>query len=181
MPTTLDTPQRALGADETSTGRPITGRFVLIALIAFFSVVFSMNILLAKLAVSTFGGVETESSYRAGLDFARARRAVEKQDALGWRVDIVVTRDTTGAARIGVAARDKDGRAIEGVTARAILMRPINRRHDREVSLAAAGEGQFEGLAADIDPGQWDVRLELRRNAGGDPVFTSRNRIVLDH
>lgn len=43
--------------------RPLTGRTVLLCFIAFFGVVFTANFFLVRAALTTFGGVETESSY----------------------------------------------------------------------------------------------------------------------
>src|SRR4051794_24048366 len=52
----------AISAD----GRPsreVTGRMVLVGLVAFFAAVAGVNAVMIWAAVSTFGGVETESSY----------------------------------------------------------------------------------------------------------------------
>ena len=47
----------------------LTGKHVLLCLLGFFGVVFAVNAVLVKAATSTFGGVETSSSYKAGLMF----------------------------------------------------------------------------------------------------------------
>ena len=61
--------------------RELTGRHVLFCLLGFFGVVFAVNAVLVKAATSTFGGVETSSSYKAGLmfeqDVARAAKPVK--------------------------------------------------------------------------------------------------------
>ena len=44
---------------------------MLVCLVAFFGVVAAVNAVHDPAAVSTFGGVETESSYQAGLAFSR--------------------------------------------------------------------------------------------------------------
>ena len=51
-----------------------------------------MNAVLIRLAVSTFGGVETENAYQAGLNFSREIAAAEVQDALHWQVKATVSR-----------------------------------------------------------------------------------------
>ena len=43
--------------------REVTGRHVLLSLVSFFGVVFAINGALVRAAISTFGGVETASSY----------------------------------------------------------------------------------------------------------------------
>ena len=66
----------AMSASDSSSGdgrppREVTGRMVLVCLVAFFAVVAGVNAVMIRAAVSTFGGVETESAYQAGLAFAR--------------------------------------------------------------------------------------------------------------
>ena len=77
------------GDSNSADGRPpreVTGRMVLVGLVAFFAAVAGVNAVMIWAAVSTFGGVETESSYQAGLAFARETAAVAAQDALHWQV-----------------------------------------------------------------------------------------------
>ena len=66
--------------------RELTGKHVLFWFLGFFALVFAVNGALVKAATSTFGGVETSSSYKAGLMFKQDIAAAEQQDALNWRV-----------------------------------------------------------------------------------------------
>ena len=54
---------------------------VLICLVAFFAVVAGVNAVMIRAAVSTFGGVETDSAYQAGLAFAREIAAARRRSA----------------------------------------------------------------------------------------------------
>ena len=49
----------------TAAPRPLTGRVVLISLVAFFAIVIAVNLVLAKLAIDTLPGTEVESAYGA--------------------------------------------------------------------------------------------------------------------
>jgi hypothetical protein len=51
--------------------RPFTGRHMAMIMIAFFGVVIAVNVLMARFAVSTFGGVVVENSYVASQHFNR--------------------------------------------------------------------------------------------------------------
>ena len=64
---------------------------MLVGLVAFFAAVAGVNAIMIWAAVSTFGGVETESSYQAGLAFAQETAAVAAQDALHWQVKAKVS------------------------------------------------------------------------------------------
>src|ERR1700690_1116795 len=66
--------------------RILTGRHVLLWLVAFFGIVFAVNGGLVQAAISTFGGVETASSYKAGLQFEQEVGLVQRQDRLRLQV-----------------------------------------------------------------------------------------------
>ena len=55
----------------------------LVRLVTFFAIVAAVNAVMMTAAITTFGGVETGSSYQAGLTFARDNSAVQAQDRLG--------------------------------------------------------------------------------------------------
>ncbi|MBM3526797.1 MAG: FixH family protein [Alphaproteobacteria bacterium] len=155
--------------------RELTGRTVLVCLVAFFAVVAGVNAIMIRAAVSTFGGVETQSSYRAGLQFAKEIAASRAQDARDWRVQASVTR-LGDRQRIEIAVRDATGRTQTGLTAAVALAHPTDRRQDRRVDAAEVSPGRFAGTVEAIE-GQRDLAIELMR--GEERVFRSKSRIVL--
>jgi nitrogen fixation protein FixH len=162
--------------EATFTPRPITGLKVFLYLFAFFAVVAAVNGTMIFAAVKTFGGLETESSYKAGLAFAREVAAAQAQDARHWRVDAVFTPNPDGTTRFEVTARDAAQAALAGLDAAMSLHHPTDRRLDRAVALGADGPGRFQG-SAPAPAGQWDLVIELSR--GGERLFRSRQRITL--
>jgi nitrogen fixation protein FixH len=162
--------------DEDGTGRPLTGRMVLLCLIGFFGVVFGVNGIMIHEALSTFGGVDTDSAYQAGQKFEQDVAMAKAQDARQWHVDAKVAPAPDGSRRIDVAARDAAGRPLRGLALTAVFERPIDRRLDRSVDVTEDSPGQFHG-SAEIPAGQWDLVIELSRQ--GDRLFRSRNRVVL--
>lgn len=156
--------------------RELTGRMVLICLLAFFGVVFGANGMLVHKALSTFGGVETDSSYRAGQLFERDVAMAKAQDARHWQVEAQVTSAADGSALLDIVARDEAGLAVAGIDATATFERPTDRRLDRSVAVSESTPGHFRGSAA-VFHGQWDLVIELSRQ--GERQFRSKNRIVL--
>jgi len=77
----------------TKSPRPVTGRMVLFCLIAFFAIVALANGLLVRFALTTFGGLETASSYQAGFAFEREAAAARAQDERHWQVSAKVLPD----------------------------------------------------------------------------------------
>jgi nitrogen fixation protein FixH len=156
--------------------RSLTGRHVLLLLLGFFGTVFAVNGVLVRAAVSTFGGVETASSYKAGLQFAHEVAVAERQNALHWQVSGKLTRDGTGQAVLDVTARDAHGAPLAGLTADARLAHPADERLDRAIEVRAVAAGVFHGQAA-AQPGQWDLIVDLYR--GDKRLFRSQSRVTL--
>ena len=156
--------------------RILTGRHVLQWLVAFFGIVFAVNGVLVRAAISTFGGVETLSSYRAGLQFGQEVGLVQRQDALHWQVTGKLARDSAGVAVLDVTARDAQGAPLSGLTADARLAHPADDRLDRVIVVRSVAGGVFHG-AAEAQPGQWELIVDLYR--GDQRVFRSRSRVSL--
>jgi len=156
--------------------RELTGRAVLLWLAGFFGIVFAVNGVLVQAATSTFRGLETGSSYQAGLVFKQQVESAERQDALHWQVDGKLSRDKAGEAVLDISARDGQGAPLNGLTATAVLAHPADTRLDRSMSMNPIGPGSFRGEAA-AAPGQWEIIIDLSR--GDERVFRSRSRVTL--
>lgn len=156
--------------------RELTGRAVLFWLLGFFGFVFIVNAVMVRAATSTFGGVQTASSYKAGLQFKDEIALAHRQTALHWRVDGKLTRDRAGDAVLDVTVRDEKGAAVTGLTALARLAHPADARLDHAVALSLIGAGAFHGEVA-AHPGQWELIIDLER--GGERVFRSQSRVTL--
>ncbi len=154
----------------------LTGRAVLLWLVGFFVVVFAVNAVLVRAAISTFGGVETLSSYKAGLLFEQEAGLAQRQDALHWQVSGKLARDGAGEAQLDVSARDAQGAPLAGLTADARLAHPADDRLDRIIAVRPVAAGVFHG-AAQAQPGQWELIIDLYR--GDERVFRSRSRVTL--
>ena len=163
-----------MSATHPNAGRPVTGRTVLIWFVTFFGIVFSMNAVMVRFALSSFGGVETESSYKAGLAFKNELAIAQAQDARHWKVDAsVVPQD--GVMRVTVLAYDAEERPLGRLTASARLSHPTDKRRDVVLELTEIGPGRFEGTAAVVQ-GQWDLALDLARD--GAVQFRSKSRLI---
>src|SRR6266571_7814508 len=161
-----------------STVRPLTGRFVFIAVVSFFAVVIGVNLVMMRLAITTLPGTEVDSAYSAGLAYQREIVAARQQNARDWKVDGHIERKPDGAAVLNVRAQDRSGAPLAGLTLFARLERPTDRRADRGFEIAESGGGSYRGTAQSVASGQWDLVIEA--DADGKRMFLSRNRIVLN-
>lgn len=154
--------------------RVLTGRTVLIYLVLFFGVIFTMNFVMVRVAISSFSGVETESSYKAGLTFENDVAAAHAQDARHWNVEADLERGPAGA--ILITARDAKDQALPGLTAQVTLAHPTDKRNDVAVAFVETAAGRYRSQGP-LPTGQWDLVISLKR--GEDVVFRSKSRISL--
>jgi nitrogen fixation protein FixH len=157
-------------------GFRITGRFVLLAMVAFFGVVIGVNVIMARFAVATFGGVETESSYKAGLAFKAEEDLAKAQADRHWSVDAAITPVSPGMARVEVRPRDAAGAPQAGLTLQLQLLHPTDARLDHTVAATETAPGIYSGTTA-AAPGQW--KLQIAFSKAGERVFRSTSRVVL--
>ena len=157
-------------------GREVTGRTVFVCLVAFFAIVAAVNAVMMTAAITTFGGVETGSSYQAGLAFARETSAVQAQELLGWQVIVRAPSDGGETAIIEVSARDRAGAPLDGLSVSGRLSHPLDKRADRVLSWREVATGLFRSDTGH-SAGQWDLIIELSQD---DSLrFRSRNRLTL--
>lgn len=133
---------------------PLTGWHVLGVFVAFFGVVIAVNVVMARDALSTFGGVVVDNSYVASQHYNRWLDEAARERKLGW------------TAR---ATRRKDGRvAIEltGVPAGAVEVdanawHPLGRMPDHELRFLAEPSGVWVSEQP-LPEGRWRLRIEVK-------------------
>jgi nitrogen fixation protein FixH len=161
-----------------ATARPLTGRAVLVSLLAFFAVVIGVNGVMMALAIGTMPGLESEKPYQAGVAYNAEIETARAQAARRWTMASHVGRDDRGRATVKVEARDAEGAPVGGLTVSVRLMRPADKRADRAIWLSEHEAGTYLGEAADVAPGVWDAELEAARSS--ERLFRSHNRVILE-
>ncbi|MGE5538788.1 MAG: FixH family protein [Gemmatimonas sp.] len=151
------------------TRRPLTGRTVLLCLLGFFAVVAGVDASFIYLAEKSFPGLTTEHAYENGLAYNRVLAAAEAQRALGWTVSAA-----TAEGALTVRVVDRNGAPVESPRVVAEIRRPAEDADDRAVVLDRAAPGSFVATAALGAPGNWDVRIRIRRDDGADYVVERR-------
>lgn len=171
-------PADVVHGDYVPGGSPLTGRKVLAMFVAFFGVIMFLNLgILLPQAISTFRGLETDSSYRASQAFNATLAEADAQLERGWRVEASLRLEADGSALAQIVARDRDGAPIAGLTGEAVLARPADRSMDRAGAVEEWGAGVYGARFEEPQMGQWDLVITLERD--GERLFHSRNRVVL--
>jgi nitrogen fixation protein FixH len=145
--------------------KPLTARKTLAIFVASFGVVFAVNGYMIAQAISTFRGEaastfrgESESDeYLQGVNFNQtlARRAQQK--AMGWQAAIGASREVSGAVRIVLDVKSRDGSPVEGLDIQGVLRHPSDAHRDRMLAFFEKGSGAYQSLLTQVAPGAWEV------------------------
>lgn len=142
------------------TPRKFTGWHMTGILVAFFGIVISVNLVMARAAISTFGGTVVENSYVASQEYNRWIDKAEAQKALGWSVDAKLAGDRR--VSVDIAAGEK---ALHGVTVDAVVRHPLGRVPETALRFGQADDTHWTSTQA-LPAGRWIVHLRVRR--GGE-------------
>lgn len=154
--------------------RRLTGFKVLLILVAFFGVVFATNGYMMYVAIDTFPGLATASSYEAGRRFPADIAAAEAQKAAGWKVDLVARRSSDGNAQLSFAPRNAEGYPVTNLAVTAHLVRPATTEGEALVTLVEAETGVYRARTP-VGPGVYEIELVADGPSGS---FRSNNRVV---
>lgn len=128
-----------------------TGRHMLMVMVAFFGVVVGVNLVMARLAISTFSGTVVDNSYVASQEFNTWLGEARAQRALGWKVAVDVD-----AGRHVVVTTRTGAYPVASVTA--VASHPLGRIPDQALIFDAAGPGRFVSRAA-LPAGRFHVHV----------------------
>lgn len=151
--------------------------------VAGFGVVFTVNMVMAYFATSTFSGLATEQPYLEGLAYDEKLANVEAQRALGWDVTFDM-RDASAQnaalprdVELTAGFLDAYDRPIDGLDVQMKLRRPTVEGYDQTVTLLPVGPGRYAAAAQAPLLGQWELRLTA---LGEDDLrYHLRKRVVL--
>jgi nitrogen fixation protein FixH len=154
--------------------KPLSGRHVLVGLLAFFGIVFAVNFYFAFASLSTNTGLVAEEPYRKGLGYNKRIAADDRQAALHWTANLGVTP----AGGVDLLLRDEVGQPVRGRSVAVSIGRPATERFDRTLVLTEAFPGIYSASTGSLGPGNWVVDAEVRA-AGGEPEYRMRRRLWL--
>ena len=143
----------------------LTGRHVLIMIVAFFGVMIAANVIFIRAALDTFPGVSEKKSYFQGLHYndTLAERALQAE--LGWGAEVTEVVREGDAGRI-VVRMSKDETVLADLDLEGVLTRPVDDDDDQPLAFKSLGEGLYEADVADFAPGAWDMALRAENSRG---------------
>jgi len=153
---------------ETKPVKELTGRKVLIILLAAFGTIFTVNMTLLYQAVSTFPGLEVKNSYVASQTFDD--RAIAQQ-ALGWSPEV---KYANGQMNLSIFA---NGEFIFPEVINVRVGRPTHGREDVNPMLLRDTIGYW--FKIDLNDGKWFIYVDAE-SAKGEPFEQRLELFVTD-
>jgi len=130
-----------------------TGRHAAMLIVAFFAVVIVVNVVMAKLAIATFGGTVVDNSYVASQHFNQWLDTSAADRALGWKVELARATDGSLEARL----TDSANAPLETAKVTAHVEHPLGAKPPQDLVLSEVSPGTYHARLA---LGRWRVWLK---------------------
>ncbi len=142
--------------DKPATRKKFTGYHALAIIVTFFAVVISVNMVMARFAVSTFGGTVVDNSYVASQNYNKWLEQARNQAAHGW----VVSPATWVEDKATVTLAQADGAALRGASIVAVAQHPVGRSEPITLRFRDMGDGTYASIDS-LPAGRWKLRINI--------------------
>ncbi|MEM1380475.1 MAG: FixH family protein [Pseudomonadota bacterium] len=154
----------------------VKGRHVLIALLMFFGVIITVNVIFVRLALASFPGEEAKKSYLQGLRYTEVLDEREAERELGWRIAVQTDGgEVSRAGPIVLVLTDADGHPLDGLKLDAYVARPTTDRETQDVTFINRSNGVYRGDDLALNPGVWDLFVSVKQD--GEVRLRGRTRL----
>ncbi|MEO5330601.1 MAG: FixH family protein [Magnetococcus sp. YQC-5] len=139
----------------------------LMAIVLFFVVVVTVNLILIRYSMLSWTGLVTEGAYVKGLNFNQVFEAQQKQDHLGWRVMLDTSKLTVGnKGELMFSLWDRKGEPLPEAHIQGMLFRPVHQGADQRFVMTEKQPGLYTADVTVPLPGQWDIKLDVAAPGG---------------
>lgn len=142
-----------------STTRRINGFHATWMFVAFFGVIFAVNMLMARFAVSSFGGTVVDNSYVASQNYNKWLEEGRKQASHGWSF----SKAARSGDKVVFSAVAEDQSPLETMTLSAEVSHPVGRTETFELTFNEIAPGQYSSVEA-VPAGRWKLKVRAIRN-----------------
>ena len=115
-------------------------------------------------ALTTYSGLAHNDAFGRGIAYNRVLENVERQEKLGWRVDVQLgAANADGVRGLSVALRDAADVPLTGARIAVSLRRPVENVAPVAVAVDERGVGTYAGGPVMLRRGQWDAQIVVER------------------
>lgn len=148
--------------------KEFTGKHMLFTMVAFFGVIITVNLVMARFAITTWSGLVVPNTYVASQEFNGKAAESRAISALGYRIELIPEVDG-----LSIAFTDSDGNAAEADHMMATLRRPVGTHQDREMVLVQTSPGVYHA-EGELAEGQWIATVTATRR--GETLYKRAQR-----
>ncbi|MEO9467337.1 FixH family protein [Parasphingorhabdus sp.] len=141
------------------TPRRINGFHATWMFIAFFGVIFAVNMLMARFAVSSFGGTVVDNSYVASQNYNKWLEEGRQQASHGWSF----SKASRSGEQLIFSAIAEDQNPLESMTLSAEVSHPVGRTETFELTFGETAPGQYRSIEA-VPAGRWKLKVRALRD-----------------
>ncbi len=142
--------------------------------VAFFIVIFSVDIFYIYLSNKTWRGVVTENSYQKGLNYNETLKQADQQKKLGWLVEIKYNKISQNKGNLLIKLQDKKS-LLQDVSIHVDFKRPIQEGYDFSQDILFKN-GTYQAEVNFPLLGQWNAEFTITRN--GD-IYKETKRLII--
>jgi nitrogen fixation protein FixH len=153
------------------TAKPLTGRHMLVMFVAFFGVIFAVNMLMATVAIRSWTGLVVENSYVASQTFNADAESLKNAEALSISHALHYEKGKLHLSLLGA-----DSKAIAADNVQIAIGRPVDEQEDQKLIAVRTADGQFE-VATKLGVGVWSG--ELSAKLAGDTLWRQPFRLIV--
>lgn len=140
-----------MSATPSESGFRLTGRHVLLMVVAFFGVIIAADAFFTVLALRSFPGQVSVTPYEDGLMYNRKLAQLEAQARLGWRAAAAAEPEA-----VTLEFRDRTGGPVQGLKITGRLERPATEAGRITLAFVEASPGRYVARPGRLD-GVWDL------------------------
>lgn len=152
----------------------LRGWHVLLIMLGFFGVIFSVNGVFLYHAITSFPGEDVKKSYVQGLNYNDTLAARAAQAELGWTAEAGLQ-----GQELVFRLNDAEGQPLSNYAVIGEIRRRATTAADRDLVLQAATAGEYRVETGRLEVGQWDVRISVFDAAGETLVFNVDKTLIV--
>lgn len=131
--------------------KELTGRHVLLMLLAFFGVMLAVNTYFTVAAVKTFRGEDVKRSYRQGLDYNQTLQQRAQQSELGWAISANTNVLADDRVEILLSFNNENDRGVGNLEITGLLSHRVDSRFDKDITFQAIGGGRYKAIVTGLE------------------------------
>jgi len=138
--------------------KEFTGKHMLATMVLFFGVIITVNLVMARFAITTWSGLVVPNTYVASQEFNARAEASRAIAAKGFQIDLSTDKDG-----MAIMFTDRAGQPALADSIIAQMRRPVGTHQDREMVLTRESDGVYRA-AGELAEGEWIATVTATRN-----------------